>query len=231
MYDITFDNIAASDLGFYIIERPEYPEVKEKTESYDVPFRSGKIYYHTEVYEDVEIKVNINFMSENENLFGEMCRKLNKWINGIYDTTLKFTDDPNFFRKVKFAKVSSVKRSGRLGIAELNFVCDPYMYVVGSDQFKNFSGRIVNNYMLSKPIYRITGNGRCVMEKENKEFQIQISDEIFIDSEKMIAYTESKVANTNVSGFYSTLFLKPGTNIFSINSGFDITFAPYWRTL
>lgn len=85
--------------------------------------------------------------------------------------------------------------------------------------------------MLSKPVYKIEGNGLCILKKDVKEFQIQVPGVIFVDSEKMIAYTEDKVANTNVQGFYSTLFLEPGINTFSITTGFNVMIAPYWRTL
>lgn len=231
MYDITFNGISASSLGIYVIKRPDYPEVTEKKETYNIPSRDGILYFHTELYNDVEIEVSVNFMAENENSFGIMCRKLNAWVIGTYNKKLKFLDDFNFFRKVKYAEISAIQRSGRLGNAEIKFVCDPYMYLVDSDQFQSFSGNITNDYMLSKPVYKIEGNGLCILKKDVKEFQIQVPGVIFVDSEKMIAYTEDKVANTNVQGFYSTLFLEPGINTFSITTGFNVMIAPYWRTL
>lgn len=231
MYDIIFNGISASSLGIYVVKRPDYPEVTEKKETYNIPSRDGILYSHTELYDDAEIEVPVNFMAEDENSFGIMCRKLNAWVIGMYNKKLEFSDDSNFFRKVKYAKTSVIQRSGRLGNTEIKFVCDPYMYLVNSDQFQSFSGSITNNYMLSKPVYKIEGNGLCVLKKDAKEFQIQVPGTIWVDSEKMIAYTEDKVANTNVQGFYSTLFLGPGINTFSITAGFNVMIAPYWRTL
>ena len=82
------------------------------------------------------------------------------------------------------------------------------------------------------PIYKITGNGPCTLTVNGKTMTATVTDNISIDTERMITYDSSgNLKNTSVSGNYEDLYLQPGENTVTVSSGFTCTVIPNWRCL
>ena len=87
-----------------------------------------------------------------------------------------------------------------------------------------------NPYDMSKPEYKITGEGLCALTVNGKTMKANVGQNLTINTELMLSYREDgAIMNSSVTGEYKDLYLKPGENRISVSSGFSITIKPNWR--
>ena len=78
-------------------------------------------------------------------------------------------------------------------------------------------------------LYKIHGNGECILKVNNYDFAANVSKTLNIDSRLMICYDADKnYKNTFVLGDYSKLWLKNGQNMITITNGFSLMVEPRW---
>lgn len=227
-----FREHSASELGF-IIERPVIPAGKAGYESVKVPGRDGTLYRRTGTVDDISIEVSVGFKVKRE-LWVEQYRSLKRWLTGT--GPLSFSDDPDYFYKVKKVAIKSIERkTGRLGLAKAEFLCQGYQYLQSGNfdyPYDCLSARYNPCDVAAHPIYRITGEGKCTLTVNGKSMAAQVGQNLTIDTERMLAYRQDgTLQNMAVTGDYEELYLAPGENEVNISEGFTLLVQPNWRSL
>ena len=90
---------------------------------------------------------------------------------------------------------------------------------------------LYNDYLVSKPIYRVVGEGNLTLNINNKVIKANVGQELIIDTDKGLCYREDIVNNIALEGKYEDLYLQEGYNNFSWTDGFEIYITPNLRCL
>ena len=77
------------------------------------------------------------------------------------------------------------RTSRRLGKFTAEFTCDPYSYLVSGQQSYSVDDVLYNPYMISHPIYRISGTGSCTLTVNGNTMQATVNGNITIDTDRM----------------------------------------------
>ena len=88
-----------------------------------------------------------------------------------------------------------------------------------------------NPYSECCPVYKVSGNGTCILEVNGCKMRANVTKELTIDTELTLAYSGENINNTAVSGDYEKIHLKSGENSISITDSFEIKVVPNWRIL
>lgn len=123
------------------------------------------------------------------------------------------------------------KSYGRFGTFDVTFVCDPGEYIAeGSNEYQ-LQEIAFNPYSECCPVYKVSGNGTCILEVNGCKMRANVTKELTIDTELTLAYSGENINNTAVSGDYEKIHLKSGENSISITDSFEIKVVPNWRIL
>lgn len=236
MFRLHFNNKINTDLGANIISRPSIPTPKKEYEEYKVIGKSGKVYRDKGTYEDISIQVQFNFMSESDIEWQQDFRHIKKWLTDFDDNKLIFSDDVDYYYKVKTVTLSDCERKlKKKGKFVATFVCEPYMYYLQgqNERFeKPDKHEIYNDFCIAHPIYRFYSStlSPCVITINGKEILLKFKGEILIDTERMVCILEDgTIDNTIMKGNFEDLFLQEGSNIIGTN-GYPYYITPNWRT-
>lgn len=232
MIDIQYNNVLASDLKIYMKGKPTIPAAQEEVKEVSIPGRDGALAIHKKSYKSTSIQIEFNYIGRVDQ-WGERWRAAKKWLSAT-NGELKFSDDPEIFYKICRVEVGENSKKGeRIGDFSAVFITkDGLSYLESGKEEIKLEDKIYNPGMFSKPIYRITGEGVCTLMVNGKEFTANISQNLTIDAEKMIAYREDgSLVNASVKGDYEDLYLQAGENILSITDGFECKIIPRWRCL
>lgn len=226
-----FDNGIGTSLGrdLRFLSYPEIDRGCEEVILKTIPGRKGTITIHTGTYSDTTILCQLHLES-NPELIEQMYLETKIWLEST--KRLSFSDNPSVFYKVK--KVTVGKQSkfyGRFGTFDVTFVCDPGEYAVDGLMEYQLDEVTFNPYSECCPIYKISGNGSCVLKVNGQQIKADVTKELTIDTELEIAYSDKGKKNTAVSGDYENIHLMSGDNAISITKGFDLKIIPNWRIL
>ena len=228
--DIEYAGIRGSSLKVFVRERPEIPAAKVRRTKIEIPGRDGAIYQSDEEFEETEISVSMNYIGSEIEWEGRW-RRVQKWLAET-NSILRFSDDTGYFFRISYVELGSNERpSARTGVFQATFVTRDGLHYLDSGLLEYSPGRVRRNpYERSKPVYKISGEGRCVLTVNGKEMEVNVGQNIAIDTERMVAYREDgTLLNTSVSGNYEDLFLQKGNNEISCTEGFDLKVIPNWR--
>ena len=146
------------------------------------------------------------------------------------DNRLKFSDDLEVYYKVNKVTIDTPERiMKQLGKFDVTFTCEPYVYI-DTDEIE-LSTYLYNDYLVSKPIYRIVGEGYLTLNINNNVIKANIGQELIIDSDKGLCYREGIIDNVTLEGRYENLYLQEGDNTFSWSEGFKVYITPNLRCL
>lgn len=227
--DIEYNGICGSSLKVFSMERPAIPAARPHREEIVIP-GLGTVYRETGEYEPTEIPVKMNYIGD-ELKWADRWRKIQKWLaveNGI----LRFSDDAGYFFKIAHVELDENERpSARIGRFNVTFVTRDGLYYPNSGQREHSPEEIVwNPYEKSKPTFKITGEGSCILSVNGNQMTANVGQNLTIDTERMLAYREDGVLqNTSVTGDYESLYLPAGSIEISITQGFALTVIPNWR--
>lgn len=228
--EIEYNEILSSSMKVYAKERPSIPAVKPRRTEITIPGRDGSLYRYEDAYDPTEITVAFNFVS-NEMEWMAKWRQVQNWL-GSRNSKLLFGDDGEVFYKIAYVDLSEIERTtARIGNFTATFVTrDGLCYLQSGEKEYPIADVRFNPYGISKPIYKITGEGNCILKVNGKSMKANVGQNLTIDTDRMLAYREDgSVQNTAVSGNYEELYLKKGTNSISISSGFALKIIPNWR--
>lgn len=225
-YFIFFNDTTNLDVNLFIVDRPPKPSPVMEYEKINVPH--GKTLYKELGYSDIEITISFNFLSKDS--WDHDFRRIKKWLLSKGNNKLKFSDDLEYYYKVNTVTIDTPERVLKvLGKFDVTFTCDPYVYV-DTDEIE-LSTVLYNDYLLSKPVYRIVGEGYLTLKINNKTIKANVGQELIINTEKGLCYRQGITNNVALEGRYEDMFLLEGNNTFSWSNGFKIYLLPNWRCL
>lgn len=228
-YKVIYNNKTNYDLGILVANRPDIPSPEKKLEKISLDGRDGDLYIDFNVYSDIVIAIEFNFLNDNN---FEVMRNVRKWLLGSINKKLYFTDDTTFFYKVKKVSIDDNNRLlESIGNFTANFTCDPYMYIADGDIERKIGNSIYNTYDMCKPRYRIDGEGVCYFTVNDTTVRVNVGQSIIIDTELALCYKNDTISNISMSGDYEGLYLKSGQNNINVQEGFTLYAMPRWRRL
>lgn len=235
MYDLEYNGINASSLQIFVREKVNIPSPRLKYTENEVQGRDGSLIESDEKYEDITIPVKFNYKTIESN-WHEVFRKAKKWLFSNGTKKLIFSDDADYFYLVKRVEIGDNERlSDRIGSFSVNFICEPYQYLVSGETEYDISDVLNNPYDECHPIYIASASnvGIYNLTVNGNTVKINVVGEVYIDTEKMITYTDEKIKNSLLTGDYANLYLKSGENTIttSSSSGFKlrVRVVPRWR--
>ena len=157
-------------------------------------------------------------------------RIIKEWLLSKVNSKLKFSDDLEVYYRVNSVVIDTperlIRRAGKFTVI---FTCEPYVYY-DEDEFE-LGNYVYNDYLISKPIYKIMGEGYITIIINNKVIKANVGQELIIDTNKGLCYREGIVNNVALEGKYEDMYLLEGENTFSWNNGFKIYITPNLRCL
>lgn len=228
MYDLEFNGTTASSLGVKVSYRPDMPSPEKNIEEIAIPGRDGALIEWDGTYADIDIEVDMNFIISPDD-WGYMFRQVKRWLSKTGN--LRFSDDPEYFYKVKNITINTTERTVReAGEFTAVFRCDPYIYAKAGINEMNLSEAAYNPGAIAKPVYKIKGEGLCRLTVNGKTFSINVGQNATIDTDLMLAYRQDgKTMNADVTGDYANLWLQEGENTLSASANSTVTVIPNWR--
>lgn len=225
-YFVVYNDKTNLDVNLLVVNRPPKPSPQMEYEEVKVP--GGKTLYREKGYKDIEIPVSFNFLSKYS--WDESFRQIKKWLLSKGNNKLKFSDDLEVFYKVNKVFIDTPERVlKKIGRFKATFTCEPYVYI--DEEEKELSTLLYNNYLLSKPVYRIVGEGYLTLTINNKVVKANVGQELIIDTNKGLCYREGIVNNVALEGNYKDMYLLEGKNSFTWDNNFKIFILANWRCL
>lgn len=225
-YFIVYNDKTNLDVNILVAVRPSKPSPEMEYEEVKVP--GGKTLYREKGYADTNIPISFNFMSKDT--WDNDFRNMKKWLLSKVNNKLKFSDDLEVFYKVNKVTIDTPERiMKKIGRFNVTFTCEPYIYI--EEEERELSSLIYNNYLISKPIYRIVGEGYLTLTINNKVIKANVGQELIIDTDKGLCYRNGIVNNVALDAKYKDMYLLEGNNTFSWNGDFKIYITPNWRCL
>ena len=230
MYNLSFKGENCAQYSIIPTRRPSVPAPKMRVKETEIPGMDGTLTEIDGTYENIVIPVEFNFLVPPDQWM-DAYRKAKRWLTGTGELILG--DDQEYYYKVLFCNITSTERtSRRLGNFESEFTCFPYAFLVSGKNEYSISEVEYNPYMLSHPIYKISGEGSCTLTVNGNTFTVNVGQNAIIDTDRMITYrVDGSMMNSDALGDYEGLYLKEGDNKISITSGFNLSVIPNWRTL
>lgn len=232
MIDIEYNGMLGSNIGIYATKYPSVPAAEERIEEISVPGRSGLLHVRKKCFEQTTIPIEFNYIGKEE-LWNERWRQAKEWLAAM-GSELSFGDDPNFYYRISKVVIGSNERmSRRTGRFVASFVTKDGLSYYKSGNAEIDCKKIPSNPgIFSQPIYKIIGEGTCILTVNGKSVEANVSQNITIDTERMISYREDgTLQNAAVSGDYEDLYLQEGENKITITNGFECKVIPRWRCL
>lgn len=218
-YHIYFNNKTSTEIGLNVVSRPIFPSPKQRTNNVTIPGRDGTL---TEVlgYEDIAIPIEFNCIKRQD--IHELNRQINQWLYAIVDNRLILSDNPDFYYRVKKIVVDDKKRRKKNYMNfTATFTCEPYQYSnAGAIEIKIPSTSTIYNVFPfeSYPIIRIKGEGLMQLEINDQILNINVGQQIIIDSEKKLTYrNDGTLENQRQKGAYPVLSY--GENRIKVSGG------------
>lgn len=227
-YFVLYNNNTNLDVNLLVASRPSEPAPEMEYEEVKVP--GGKTLYREKGYKDIPIQVPFNFLSKKSSDWNKDFRVIKQWLLSKVNNKLKFSDDLEVYYKVNKVTIDTPERiMKKLGRFEVTFTCEPYIYI--DEEETELSTILYNNYLPSRPVYRIVGEGYLTLTINNKIIKANVGQELIIDTDKGLCYREGIINNVALEGKYEDMYLLEGENTFSWTNGFKIYILPNWRCL
>lgn len=155
-------------------------------------------------------------------------RQIKKWLSGT--GMLSFSDDVETVYKVLKINYGSIERELRsFGRFTVVFTCVPFEYQLSGFREHTLNEVLFNPCSECFPTYIIAGEGVCTLTVNGKTFTANVGQKCTIDTELMLSYREDgDIMNSDVTGYYEDLHLKPGANTIIVTDGFDVKIIPKW---
>ena len=225
-YFILYNDEINLDVNLLITDRPPKPSPVMEYEEVKVP--GGKTLYREKGYGDIDITVPFNFMSNYS--WDYDFRKIKKWLLSKGNNKLQFSDDLEVYYKVNKVTINTPERvMKKLGRFDVTFTCEPYIYI--DDEEIELNTLLYNDYLVSKPIYRVVGERYLTLNINNKVIKANVGQELIIDTDKGLCFKEGVINNVALEGKYEDMYLLEGENTFSWTKGFEIYITPNLRCL
>lgn len=234
-YSIIYNNKSNEELDIEVVKRPTVPVPTRNFKEIYIEGHDGNYYIDEETYNDMIISIEFNFVENDLDNIRTRVRNIKNWIEDMQDNKLILSDDPSVFYKVCKAELSEISYQDLYEIQNfaINFTVRGYQYLLNGKREIQLPSLLFNHWDKCKPIYRIVGNGACVLNINNTIVNCTVNGQLTINTEfDKILNSDNTLAvgKTNIKKMQD-LYLQKGKNIFNWTSGFTIYIVPNWRTL
>lgn len=229
-YDIAFNGIRTKQKGIAVTTRPKIPMPVKRVQYVEVAGMDGSLTVSDGTYQDIAINVDMNFV-RSPKWWHETAREVRNWLNG--PGILRLDNLYGWHYRVKQASISETDNVSKMGGKfTAQFLCEPFQYKDGGDDFLLLEECLINPYFRCMPVYRIEGSGSKTLTVNGKQWTINVTgNHIIIDAEKKLVYNDNKVnLRTQTQGEFSDLYLENGVNTITLSSG-TLKIKPNWRSL
>lgn len=232
MFDILYNGASGRDHGVAVAERPVIPSPERRYTAYEIAGRDGSLFEFDGTFEDIEIELEMNFVSERREDWSQRLSEIRRWLLGDGDRRLRFSDSPGTFYRVRRVTLTDTRRSlRRAGELTAVFLCDPYLYFLSGTYAYSKEEVLFNPYERARPVYLISGNGKCTLTVNGNPMTATVTQRLTVDTDRFTAFRDNASMNTVVTGNYEDAHLLPGQNTISLTDGFTLSVIPNWRTL
>ena len=221
---VIFNNITNVQMGLKEYDYPKVSASNEEITLHPVVGRLGSLIENKKVRESITVSCTFSLINS---ALMQKHREIKKWLSGT--GYLCIDDEKQFFYEVQYIRHGDVERElKKYGRFTVVFYCIPYEYAYTGLSYITPGASLYNPYDECMPIYKIAGEGICVLTVNGKRFEMNVGQDVTIDTSLMLAYRTEENLNASVKGNYEDLYLKPGDNEISITSGFELTVSPRW---
>ena len=222
-YDIEFNNATAKDYGVFLYDYAKFSGAEKSYQTTAVSGRLGELVGEDDYKSNLTIECTFGIISR---AFMSRVSTIKHWLSGV--GKLVISDHQDVFYKVWKIEYGDIDREIRkFGQFTASFVCTPYQFLKDGQQAVD--AITYNPYDLCRPIYTVTGSGAFTLTVNGKEMTGTANPTIVIDSERMIAYNQENVNQSNLlSGDYEDLYIPNGDVAISVSSGFQLQIVPQW---
>lgn len=221
---IIFNDMSNLQQGIKLYDYPEITASNENVNFHSVVGRLGSLVEHTRVHENIKVSCTFSIIGAN---ISQKVREIKKWLKG--PGNLSIDENHETFYDVQHIEYGDIERElKRYGRFTVFFHCVPYEYLYSGQSYFTPNAVLYNLYDECSPIYKIVGEGVCVLTVNGNTFEINVGQDATIDTALMLTYRTDEILNTAAKGEYEGLKLKPGENTISITNGFTLTMAPRW---
>lgn len=232
MFYLIFNNKNSyTDFNLRITKRPVIPAPVKNINKIEITGHDGDLYEDLGGYADIKIAVNFNFIDKDN--IKNSWRKIKSWLNNAQDNKLIFSDDIEFYYKVKNITLSELTITKRiLGTFTATFICEAYCYdISGLNSIQLSNNSILYNYLdTSKPLIKAYGGGVATITVNGQSFVIDVGEYVYIDSVLELTYKDKNTAGNLQVGEYPVLI--NGENLISWDSNITkLEIQPNWRCL
>jgi phage-related protein len=213
-------------LGLRITQPPTFPTTQRIVQKIDVDGREASLTL-LKGWEDITLNLKAAVLGAN-------CRTLYRVATAaiLAAETVRFSNDPDVFYKVKYAKVGELDMKLRsLGEFQITFICAPFKYIRGVAMVTmTASGSITNpGTVYSLPKIKVYGTGSRTLTINGKPLLLSIlSDNLTLDSELKECHYGDVAQNNRMTGDFP--MFNVGANTITLGTGITkLEIEPRWR--
>lgn len=222
-YQIQYNGSTSADHGAILYDYAKFSGAQKHYNTIAVSGMLGELVSTDDYTSNATINCTFGILNKN---FMETVRDIRRWLRGTGE--LIISDNPDVYYRVWKINYGDINRELRkYGQFSVDFLCTPYEYALdGKQEYDSLS---YNSYDECKPVYIINGTGKCTLTVNGKTMEVQVDQEITIDTNKMLAYRDPLILqNTLVSGNYEDLWISSGDVSINVSDGFTIKIIPNW---
>lgn len=231
MFYVIFNGQASDNIGLKVEHRPIIPVPEQEIEYIEVEGRDGSL-TRRKGYKDISIPVE--FGAKHNNL-PQLMRNIRAWLLEHRSKELIFSDDLDYFYKVKAIRCGNIERELKsIGKFTAEFICDPFQYMQsGKESIILTAPDTIHNLgtRYSEPSIKIYGSGDVVLWVGNIGVAITDIDEyIEINTVLKDVYKGTILQTNKMQGKFP--ILEPGEiNIDWTGNITKVEITPNWRCL
>jgi phage-related protein len=217
-----------ANLGLRITQPPTFPATQRIVEKINVDGREGSLTL-LKGWEDITLTLKAAVLGSN-------CRTMYRSAVAaiLAATTVRFSNDPDVFYKVKYAKVGEMTMPLRsLGEFQISFVCAPFKYIHNiATLTMTASGSITNpGTVYSLPRIKVYGSGTRNLTINGKLITLNLlTSPLTLDSELKECHYGDVAQNDRMTGDFPVFNV--GANTITLGTGITkLEIEPRWRYL
>ena len=234
-YNIYYNNKSNRDLGIEVVKRPYIPFPEKNIKSIDIPGRDGSYYVDNGSYNDMVISIDFNFVEDRVDDIRERIREIKHYFEDKIDNRLFLSDNLDTFFRVRKVELDNISYEDFYEIQQftVDFTVEAYEYTLNGQNEIRATNEIFNQFDISKPTYRIVGNGTCYLTINGNKIKCIVNKELTIDTDNdkiLDSNKELTIGKTNIKEM-KDLYLQSGKNTLSITNNFVLYVKTNFRTI
>ena len=224
-YSLKYNEYTDRDFEVFLYDYEVLTPSNEGYTEQTVIGRRGTLITNQKSFESVKIQCTFSVIHCR---LKEKLRQIRRWLKGT--GRLTFSDEPEFYYEVQKILYDSIERQIRkYGRFTVTFICYPYEFALDGDRSLKRYDLITNIYDEALPEYYIEGEGVCYLRVNDTQVRINVAQNVTIDTRRLICFRKDGTwVNTDMTGDYTGLVLKTGTNHIDITKGFQLKVYPHW---